>query len=151
MILFWSNTPVYIALVSVLELLLEFFILFLGTTVYEGTIEEMKYGCNWASVSYISGMVCITICVKEVRIFLIFVYLWIPCFEVTLVGAFVSFLNLLSWVHYGFTWMVHDIFHAMFDRNKIRFCCVATETHGKILKVISSFNSDVHEYTNPVI
>ena len=50
--------------------------------------------------------------------------------------------------------MVHDIFHAIFESNKSRFCwCinVATETHGKILKVISSFNSDVHEYTNPVI
>ena len=51
-------------------------------------------------------------------------------------------------------WMVHEILHAIFESKEIRFCwCiyVATETHGEILKIVASLESDVHEYTNPVI
>ena len=38
-------------------------------------------------------MVYITICVEEVEVFLIFVDLFIPCFEVTLVRDFMIFKN----------------------------------------------------------
>ena len=50
--------------------------------------------------------------------------------------------------------MVHEILHAKFHRKEGRFCwCihVATEAHGEILKIIASLDSDVHDYTNPVI
>ena len=99
-------------------------------------------------------MICITICVKKVGILLTFVDFCIPYFEVTLVGAFISFINFISWVHDRLMWMVHEIIHAMFERNKSRFCwCnyVSTEPHCDILKVISNLNSDAHESTNPVI
>ena len=50
--------------------------------------------------------------------------------------------------------MVHAIFHAMPDSKEVRLCWVihvATETHGKLLKIVASLNSDVHEAANPVI
>ena len=50
--------------------------------------------------------------------------------------------------------MVHEIFHEMFESKKRRLCWgihVATETHGEILKIITSFNIDVHESANPLI
>ena len=50
--------------------------------------------------------------------------------------------------------MVHEIFHAIFEGKKIRFCqCihVSTEAHCEILKVVASFNSYVNDSTNPVI
>ena len=80
-------------------------------------------------------------------VFFIFVDLCIPWFEVTLVWVFVSFVNFLSLVHYGFMWIVHEILYAMFDRKKIRFywyILVATKAHGKILKIIASLDSDVY-------
>ena len=51
-------------------------------------------------------------------------------------------------------WMLHQILHVMFESNKSKFrwCIhVATEVHGEILKITASLNSDVHEYTNPII
>ena len=51
-------------------------------------------------------------------------------------------------------WMVHDIFHAMFEIKERRFCWgvhIATDAHGDILKNVASLDSDVHESTNPVI
>ena len=48
------------------------------------------------SVRYISGMIFIKICVKEVRVFLIFAYLFISDFEVILVGDFFSFIDFIS-------------------------------------------------------
>ena len=68
--------------------------MFLVAPVYEGTIEDIYCECDGTSVRYIYGMFCITICVKEVRIFLIF-YLCIYFFEVILVGALVSFISFL--------------------------------------------------------
>ena len=50
--------------------------------------------------------------------------------------------------------MVRDIFHAIFESKENRFCWyihVAIEAHGEILEIIVSFDSDVHESTNPVI
>ena len=50
--------------------------------------------------------------------------------------------------------MVHEIYHTMFERNKIKFYWfihVATEAHGEILNIIASLDSDVQEYNNPVI
>ena len=99
-------------------------------------------------------MICITICVKEVIVFLIFAAFCISFFEVTLLGDFFSSTNFLSLVYYSFMWMLHEIFHAMFEINKGRFCwCIriAAEAHCEILKIIASFYSDVHESTNPVI
>ena len=51
-------------------------------------------------------------------------------------------------------WMLHGIFRAISERKQVRFCWrmhVSTEIHGKVLNIIESFNSDVHEATNPVI
>ena len=51
-------------------------------------------------------------------------------------------------------WVVHEVFHAMFEIKKGMFCwCIhtATEAHCEILKIITSLESDVHESTNPVI
>ena len=51
-------------------------------------------------------------------------------------------------------WMVHEIFHAMFEIKERRFCwCihVATEAHCGIFKAIARLDSDVHDYINPVI
>ena len=50
--------------------------------------------------------------------------------------------------------MVHDVPHAMSERKECNIygrIHEYTETHGKVLKIISSLNSDVHEATNPVI
>ena len=50
--------------------------------------------------------------------------------------------------------MVNKIFHAMSKFKERRLCwgiCVSTDTHGKVLKIVASLNSDVHEFTNPVI
>ena len=99
-------------------------------------------------------MICIKIFVEEVWVFLIFVDFCISCFEVTLVGDFMSFGNFLFWVLDDFIWMVHEILHAMIDSKEIRFCWyihVSTEAHGEILKIIVSLDSDVHESTNLVI
>ena len=65
-----------------------------------------------------------------------------------------SFADFFSCLHDGFIWMVHKIFHAIFDIKESSFCwCIhlSTEAHGEILKTTASLNSDVHESTNPVI
>ena len=51
-------------------------------------------------------------------------------------------------------WAVQEIFHAMSESKEGRTCRrihAASETNGKVLNIISIFNSDVHEDTNPVI
>ena len=51
-------------------------------------------------------------------------------------------------------WVVRGILHAVSYINELRIYWiirVSTETHGKVLKIIASLNSDVHEDTNPVI
>ena len=114
----------------------------------------MNCWCRWLSVSYISGIIYITICMKKVRIFLILVYLCISFFEVTLLGELFSFINYLSWLNHGFMCMVHGLFHVKFERKKRRLCwCIrmSTEVYHEILRVIASLDSDVHESTNPVI
>ena len=65
-------------------------------------------------------------------------------------GAFFSFINFLSWAHYGFMWMLYELFHAMCESNKSRFCWyirISTEAHCVILNIIASLDSDVHEST----
>ena len=50
--------------------------------------------------------------------------------------------------------MVHEILYAMSESNEGRLFCiinVATETQGKVFKVIIGLNSYVYESTNPVI
>ena len=51
-------------------------------------------------------------------------------------------------------WVVHEIFHAMFEIKESRFYWqinVSTEVHGEILNIIASLDGAVHEYNNPVI
>ena len=99
-------------------------------------------------------MICITIYVQEVRVFLVFADFCISYFEVTLVGAYVSFVHFLSLVHDGLIWMVHELFHSIFYSNKIRlfwFIRISTAAHCEILKIIAGLDSGVHESTNPVI
>ena len=65
-----------------------------------------------------------------------------------------SFIDILSGVHDRFMWMVHEIFHAMFDIKENRFYCgihLATEAQGEILKSISILDSDVNDSTNAAI
>ena len=48
--------------------------------------------------------------------------------------------------------MVHEIFHAMFESNKIRFYWfihLTTDVNGETLEIIESLEIDVHESTNP--
>ena len=69
-------------------------------------------------------------------------------------GDFIIFITFLSLLHYGLMWMVHEIFHAMFEIKERRFCwCihVATEAHCGIFKAIARLDSDVNDYINPVI
>ena len=102
----------------------------------------------------ISCIIFITICVEEVGVFLIFVDLCINCFEEILMRAFIFFEKSLSWIHYRFMCMVHEILHDMYDIMEDRLFWiihVATETHGKLFKTTTSFNSDMHDDTNPVI
>ena len=50
--------------------------------------------------------------------------------------------------------MVHEIFHVMYESKESGFCWgihVATDTNGKVLKIIAILNSDVLEATNRVI
>ena len=91
---------------------------------------------------------------SKVRVFLIFVYLFIPLFEETLMWYFMAFVKILSWLHDRFMWMVDEIFHFMFDMKKGRFCwCIHKSTGApcEILKIIPSLDSGVNESTNPVI
>ena len=67
---------------------------------------------------------------------------------------FVCFGKDVSLVNDRFMWMVHEIFHFMFESKEISFCWgihIYTDTNCKILNIIASFNSDVYETTNPVI
>ena len=51
-------------------------------------------------------------------------------------------------------WMLQEIFHAVFESTKSRFCwgnCASTEMHGKILKIIANLKSGVYDAINPVI
>ena len=60
-----------------------------------------------------------------------------------------SFLT-IEW----FMWMVHEIFHAMFEIKESSFCWVVlvyNDRHCEILKIIASLNSDVHESANSVV
>ena len=68
--------------------------------------------------------------------------------------GFICLVIFISWIHDRFMWVVYDILHFMYDINEVRLCCsihVSTETHGKVLNIIASLSSDVHESTNPVI
>ena len=50
--------------------------------------------------------------------------------------------------------MVHDILHSVLKTKEERFCQgvnVVTEIHGKVLKIVVSLNSDVHDSTYLVI
>ena len=50
--------------------------------------------------------------------------------------------------------MVHEIFHAMFQSKKVRFCwCVhiATESRCEVLKIVAILDSDGNYSTKPVI
>ena len=114
----------------------------------------MNYWCDWVSIRYISSMICITIFMEEVRVFLIFIYVCIPCFEEKLMWAFLSLVNFLSWLHDGFMCIVNDILHSMFDSKQSRLYWgihVATETHDETLKIIASMDSDVNDSTNSMI
>ena len=69
-------------------------------------------------------------------------------------GGFFSSMNVLSWLHDGFMWMVHEIFHSMFESKKGRLCWwihIATEAHCEILKIIASLDSGLNKSTNPMI
>ena len=51
-------------------------------------------------------------------------------------------------------WTANNIFYVMFDIKEIRFfwCIhISTKANGEILKIIFSLNSDVNDFTNPVI
>ena len=50
--------------------------------------------------------------------------------------------------------VVHEILHAIYDSKEVSICWVihvSNDTHSNILNIVVSFNSDVHEATNPVI
>ena len=99
-------------------------------------------------------MILITIRVKEVRVFLIFSGFFFSCFELTFMGDLFGSMNFLSLVHDGYMWMVHKIFHAMFESNKCVFCWfshIATEAHCEILKIIASLDSDLNDSTSTII
>ena len=128
--------------------------MFIGKPVYEGFIEEINCWCYWESSRYISGMICITIRMGEVGLFLIFVDFCIPCFEETLMWYFICFEIFISWLNDRFIGMLHDIFHAMYDRKEFMFYWgihVSTDIHCKILKIIESLINDMNEATIPVI
>ena len=68
--------------------------------------------------------------------------------------GFHLFWNFLSWIHGRFMWILHDIFHDIYDSKWNRLywvIIVSTEMHGKMLNIIASLNSAVHESTIPVI
>ena len=53
----------------------------------------------------------------------------------------------LSWVHDTFMCMVHEIFHVMVEIKESRLCWfiqVSIEMHGKVFRIISILNSDLH-------
>ena len=128
--------------------------LFIGAPVDYGTIEEVNCGGDWASVRDIPCMIRITICVKEVGLFLSFSDFCISWFEVKLMGNLFITINFIFWVHDGLMWMVHRIPHVIFYIKKARFywwIYIDIEAHCDKLKIIESLESDVHESINPVI
>ena len=66
-----------------------------------------------------------------------------------------TFFGILpSWIHDRFMWVVNKIFHAMSESKLVGIfwsIYVSTDTHDKLLNIIYSLNSDVHEATNPVV
>ena len=50
-------------------------------------------------------------------------------------------------------WMVHDILYSMTNGKERRFCGsihVPTQSHSKILKVVPSLKSDMHDTSYPM-
>ena len=50
--------------------------------------------------------------------------------------------------------MLHELFHDMYESKESGFRLdihVTTEMYGKVLNIVVSLNSDVHEATKPVI
>ena len=109
--------------------------------------------CDILSVRCISCMICIKICIEEVGLFLILLISSLTDLKKYWCGI-TLFWKILSWIHYRFMWMVHEIFHVMSESKESGFCWgshVATDTNGKVLKIIAILNSDVLEATNRVI
>ena len=71
-----------------------------------------------------------------------------------LIWAFICFEKCLSWINDKFMWVAHEVFHVIYQSNESGFCWgiyVSTDTHGNILNITASLNSDVHNPTNTVI
>ena len=128
---------------------------FLGTPVNNGTIEEVRYLCDRLSVWYISGMICITICMDEFGVFLIFVDLSLPALKKHWYGiSFVLEILFLECMIGSCGWCMRYILHSMYQIKEGRLCWgihIATEMHDKLMKIVASLKMDVNENTNPVI
>ena len=127
---------------------------FLGATVNNGSIEEVRRWGYRKTVRSISGMICITMRVEEVLVFLISVDLGITCFEDALMWALIFFEICIYWIHDRFMWGVHEIFHIMYESKEVSICWsinVTTDIHGKLLNITAILNSKVHDNTRPVI
>ena len=66
-------------------------------------------------------MICITLFMDIVVVFLIFIDLFIACFEETLMWYLICFGIFLSLMRDRFIWMVNEIFHAISERKEIGF------------------------------
>ena len=83
-----------------------------------------------------------------------FVNLCIIWFEEKMMWNFICFGIFIFWINDSFMWIAHETYHTMYESKDGEFCWgiyVATETHDKVLKIVESLNSDVHETTDPAI
>ena len=95
--------------------------MFIGAPVNDGAIQEMNFWVDWASVRDIPRMICITICVKEVRVFLFFADFCISFFGVTLMGGSLQFCEFYFlntwWVNVDGAWDIP--WHVWEQKNQV--------------------------------
>ena len=113
-----------------------------------------KYICYWYPISEIPDMVCITICVEKVWIFLSLVDLFLSRFEETMKSNIIHFEDIFPLVYDRLMRVVYYIFQSMAKGKELWFCgriLLPTQLYGNILKVVMFLNINIYETSYPVV
>ena len=154
---FWSNYD--LALLCPLLLFMRWNCLYISKIV---SYITSKWWYHWIGELFMQKLVCHIYLFHDLHQHMCgvnwsipdFCWFWNPLFWRNIDMDFNLLRKNISWIHDRFIWIVHEIFHAISEIKDRRFCWginISTDTHGKILKIIASLNSDLHEATNPVI
>ena len=150
---FLSNTPVYIYLVSTLEL-------FLGVSVFSWCTSQWRYHwrgemLRWRSAHHkdIVHDLCCSMCEESLSItdFCWYLKYWI--WRNIDLGSHLVW-NIISLIYDKFTRVVHEILHVISEENTWRFYWginITNQYHGEVLNIIHFLDGYLHDSTNPVI